>query len=138
MYKVVYSFVYLSNKVFSFGLYLLYKGFILLFRVVDHTLILSQECFLKHVEVFHDWMLLSSKMSFDPVQELIVHLFDLSFFSVYHFRGNWRGLFALSQTFQTLERLSNFFVHIDGYSLIWVCIYTSIFVRSFWLRFQQI
>ena len=99
MYEVVYSFVYLSNKVFSFGLYLLYKSFILLFRVVDHTLILSQECFLKHVEVFHDWMLLSSEMSFDPVQELIVHFFDLSLFNVYHFRGNWRRLFALSQTF---------------------------------------
>ena len=67
MYEVVYSFVYLSNKVFSFCLYFLNEGFVLLFRVVNHTLIFSKECFLKHVEVFHHWMLFLSEMRFDPV-----------------------------------------------------------------------
>ena len=87
MYEVINSFVYWSNKVFSFSLYLLYECFVLLFGVVDHTLILSKECFLEHVEVFHDWVLFSSEMRFDPVQKLIVHLFDLSFLDVNHLRG---------------------------------------------------
>ena len=87
MNEVVYSFVYLSHKVFSFSLNLLYECFVLLFGIVDHTFILSKECFLKHVEVFHDWMLFPSEVRFDSIQKLTVHFFDLSFFIVYHLRG---------------------------------------------------
>ena len=60
-------------------------------------------------------------MLFDFAEDLLIHFLVLRIVDVDDLNQGWR-LLAPSQTFQTLQRLSDFIAKVDRNSLVWICV----------------